>query len=379
MRRFLVSTLLVLLLAPSICSAKQTVWNMKGVDKLESWNHKGFSQISLTPEGLFIVTETQGQLARKGPISHKVDTVTINYSSPTGANGIFFWQTPDMEGNNAYNIPIRFGPSAGSTSMVLDLSKLPQWTPKSKLIGFNFNEGTQIILESIIFNGPSIGDTIKHSARSIFVFDTYRGHSVNFLWGPRLVNTSEAISIVYAEMPPIGKSWNQVFYWLLLIILIPLVLIKRRTEKPWLPTFLICFAVLWVLYDARMGSEILSYAKTDWNTWWSKPIELKDFRDRGSFTAFTKVATEFIQDEQHYALITPSGWPYFGSMTYETYPAIPKALSEDLSDVKLWFVYRMPNVSLDEQNRITVNGEPISPPGEIFLRFEPGAFMFRTL
>lgn len=379
MRKLLFFSALVLTCLPGTGLAAETVWNMEGVNKLEGWNHRGFSQITLTPDGLLMQTEeSQGQLARPGPIRHKVDTITITYSSPTGASGIFFWQKPDQVGNQAYNIPMRFSASTDTTSMVLDLTKLPEWTPNSKLIGFNFNADAQILLKSITFDGPGIGDTLRYAIPSLLTFDEYKSYAVNFLWGPRLVGTPEAVEMMYASKPPLGPSVNIYLYIGLLLVFAVLMLRKKIKHTAVLVPMLWCIAAVWIAYDIRMGAEILSYARADWNMWWSQPIELKDYRDRGSFTAFSKVAQEYAEGEEYYALITPTGWPYFGTLTYETYPALPLALTDDLSGVSLWFVYRMRNVEVNENGALTVDGEAVSPPGQVLLRFEPGSFIFRS-
>ncbi len=370
--------LFTLLLMPAAAKAGSTVWNMEGIEKLEGWNHKNFSSIGLTPDGLVIRTSEQGQLARQGNIRHKVDTIAITYSSPSGANGIFFWQPRHLSGNNAFNIPMNFSPSLQTTTMVLDVSNIKEWDPSSTLIGFNFNAGTNITLKKIEFSGPSFIDTFKSSLHSIFVFDEYKSYTVNFLWGPRLVPRMEFVDKLYHKAPPYGTSWNTVLYYILAVAFLVSFIVFRKKHTNWLRVFIAVFAVFWLMYDARMGAEIVQYAKTDWKEWWSKPIEMRIYRDRSSFPVFTELAASMIEEDDAYALITKTGWPYFGMMRYETYPTLPLSTSDDLSNVRHWFVYRMPNVRINEENRITLDGEAISPPGEVLLLFEKSSFMFRT-
>ena len=381
MRRLLVALTFVLITVPGFAEAKTTVWNMEGVTKLEGWNHKGFSNIGLTEDGLSMSTpgDGQGQLARAGNVRHDVDTVAVTYTSAFGANGIFFWQTKDMQGNQAYNIPISFDASAAPTTMALDLSRIPEWDPNSKLIGFNINQNSQLTLHRVELTGPGWTDSILYPLKSFFTYDRVHAYTVNFLWGPRMVYTQEHVAQVFSKVPPLGDSWNGRLYWIIGLAALAAFAARLVTGKSYTILVVALCAALWVTLDLRMGAEIISYANTDYKTWWSKPIELKDFRDRGSFTAFTKVAQEYLQDsDETYALITPSGWPYFGAMAYETYPATPLSASDDLSTVSLWLVFDMPNVGLDDQNRITKDGEPISPPGEVLLQYEPGAFIFRV-
>lgn len=346
---------------------------LENVPKLEGWNHKGFASIGLTKEGLLMTTqESQGQLARAGNIRHRVDSVAITYLSPQGAKGIFFWQPKDMAGNDAYHIPITFDPSATAKTVVLDMSNISEWDANSKLIGFNIDAQSQLTLQKLEFSGPSGTEQLSSMVKSWFEFDVIHAYSVNFLWGPRLVKNADQVGRVFSQIPPIGSSWNTMLYGILLIAVVGCVALKK-------PYLMIIIAALWITYDLRMGAELLSYAQTDIQTWWSKPIELKDFRDRGSFTAFTQVAGEFVEatDEQ-YVLLTPTGWPYYNSLLYETYPAYPISQTDDTTGATLWLVFDMPNVTVNAEGRMTLDGEAISQPGEVLLRYAPGAFIFRV-
>ncbi|MCA9370618.1 MAG: hypothetical protein KC680_01505 [Candidatus Peregrinibacteria bacterium] len=355
---------------PTVCAAKTTVWDMQ-VPKLEHWNHKGFTSIELVPQGLMMTaTDQQGQLAREGNIHHSVDTIDILYSSSVGAHGIFFWQPKSMEGNQAYHIPITFEPTSVSRSMRLDLSQIPEWDPSSKLIGFNLNPGSQLTLQHISLTGPGLLEKLTAGARSLLTFDVIHAYSVNFLWGPRMVSNVDHVHSVFQEVPPRGSSVNGALY----VLLVAAVIFGAPNNR--MKRVAVLFILFWILYDLRMGTEMMTYANTDIKTWWSKPIELKDYRDRGSFTAFSKVAAEFVEDtDKKYVLLTPTGWPYFNTMQYETYPASPTTSDEGAS---LWFVFDMHNAYVNDEGRILVDDKPVSPPGKVILSYEPGAFIFRT-
>ena len=126
-----------------------------------------------------------------------------------------------------------------------------------------------------------------------------------------------------------------------------------------------------------MGTEIISYAHKDVKTWWSQPYKLKDYRDRGSFAAFSHLVTEYTEGEENYVFVASHGWPYWSTLLYTAYPSLPLRLEEATDDVRTWVIYNRRDISLDDQNRLTLDGEPITPPGDMMLNFEPGSFVFQ--
>jgi hypothetical protein len=127
-----------------------------------------------------------------------------------------------------------------------------------------------------------------------------------------------------------------------------------------------------------MGAEVISFAKKDIQTWWSKPIELKDFRDRNSFTAFALTAAPFTEGKDNYVFIASHGWPFWGSIKYEAYPALPIGLEGDTEGIDTWIIYNRNDIKPNKEGRLVLNGKSISPPGDIMMQFEPGAFVFVT-
>lgn len=367
----------VFLFAPTVCSAASTTtWNFVGEKEIQGWNTNNLTQVQLIAQGLAISTETTGQLVKASHMRHKVDRIALTYISPTGTDGIFFWRAPGMEGNDVYQIPMRFAPTTTTKTVVLDMSQISQWDSRSDRIGFVVNAGSQLILQKIEFTGPGLIDRITYPTQTFFHFDRVRPYSVNFLWGPLMTYSQQQMDSLFSRMPPNGESWNKVFYPILFFGFIITVLWNRfmRTSVTWI--FLVLLAVLWVIYDLRMGAEFLSYATLDLKTWWKQPIELQDFRDRGSFNAFAKTAAPFIEGKDRYVLIASSGWPFTGSMKYLTYPAKPISFEDDTEGIDTWIVYNRNDITLDAKRRLSLNGEPISPPGGVILDFEPGGFVF---
>ena len=367
------------LLAPNVCdAAKTTTWNLMNLQKLEGWNTANLTTVNLIPQGLAVSTQTQGQLVKISDLKHSVDKIGITYISPTGGGGLFFWRAPGMKEEQVFQIPISFSPSTTQQKVILDMGDVTEWDARSGRIGFGLNEGSQLILQEMSFTGPGLIDNIIFPIKTFFKFDNNHAYSINFLWGPLMAYSQEQLDALYNKVPPNGDSWNTFFYTILAACAVFVFLMKKFKRKNLTLVFITLLAACWLLYDVRMGSEFISFARTDVKTWWSKPIELKDFRDRGSFTAFAKTAAEFTTGKENYVFIASHGWPFWGSMKYEAYPALPIAHDSDTEGVDTWIIFNRNDIKPDEEGRLTMNGVAISPPGDIMLPFEPGSFVFVT-
>lgn len=371
--------LIVGLLLPMTCeAAKTTTWNLMNIEKLVGWNTNNLTTVNLIPQGLAVSTQTQGQLVKVSNIKHHVDKVGITYISPTGGNGVFFWRARGMAEDEVFQIPMTFTPSTTQQKVILDMSEVTKWDAQSDRIGFVLNAGTQLILQEMSFSGPGLIDKVIYPLKTYFKFDVTHAYSINFLWGPLMTYSQEQLDSMYTQVPPSGDSWNKVFYVLLAAGLVLVLLLKKLLNKNVIVAFFICTAALWLVYDLRMGSEFISFARTDVRTWWSKPLELKDFRDRSSFTAFAQTAAAFTEDKEQYVFIASHGWPFWGSMQYEAYPAIPVSYEKDTTGIDTWIIFNRKDITTNEEGRLMLKGEPISPPGDIMMNFQPGAFVFVT-
>lgn len=378
-RLTLVPVLIVALLLPMTCdAATTTTWNLMNIQKLEGWNTNNLTTVNLIPQGLAISTETQGQLVKVSDIKHHVDAISITYISPSGGQGVFFWRAPGMAEEEVYQIPMTFTQSTTQQKVILNMSKVSKWDARSDRIGFILNANTQLVLQEMSFSGPSILDKIIFPLKTFFKFDITHAYSINFLWGPLMTYSQEQLDTMYSQVPPNGDSWNKAFYALLAAGLVLVLLLKKLFHKNSIVAFFIMVAALWMVYDLRMGTEFISFARTDVRTWWSKPLELKDFRDRSSFTAFAQTAAPFTKDKENYVFIASHGWPFWGSMQYEAYPALPISYEADTTGIDTWIIFNRKDITVNEEGRLVLNQEPISPPGDIMMNFQPGSFIFVT-
>jgi len=283
-----------------------------------------------------------------------------------------------MPQGQAYQIPIEFIVSTVPQRMVLDLSNIPEWKVKTDTIGFVISAGTNIVLQTVEFSGSSSVDMLMYPLKSFFTLDQARAYSINFLWGPLMTYSQDQYDALLTTMPPQADSWNRVLYVAIIIALLWTLWRKRQTGRKAVVVFFLFFAFLWIVYDARMGAEIIGYAQKDVQTWWSQPYELKDYRDRGSFAAFADLVQEYTEGKDAYAFLASHGWPYWSTIQYSTYPALPRTLEDVDESIDTWIIYNRNDITIDASNRLSLDNKPISPPGKVMLNFEPGSFVFIT-
>jgi len=372
---------LALLLAPASALAATTTWNFAGEKKIDGWNYGGLTTMQLQPEGLLIRTETAGQLVKVADIGHSVTTITVSYTALNPSDGIFLWKPKGASLNQVYQLPVSF--EAGHRKLVLDMQRIQEWDATSDRIGLGFNPGTNLILEKIELGSPTLTARIIYGAKAFWTFDELRPYSINFLWGPLLATSEEQVANMYNALPPGAPSANAFLYGVIGLALLTYLILKRFRGKYATMTrraftvFVCVTAGIWMIYDLRMGLEFVSYASKDWKTWWSQPLELQDFRDRGSFNAFLNKVQPLIKDEKAFVFVASHGWPYSGQMRYSAYPARPLPSDDpETPGATLWVVYGRQDIVLKDK-KLTVDSVPVTPEGEMLLEFEPGAFVFR--
>ena len=141
-----------------------------------------------------------------------------------------------------------------------------------------------------------------------------------------------------------------------------------------LRTFFACIAVVWVLYDYRMGAEFIVNVFRDHRMFIAANSAEATFRDLGKFPSFVAFAKPFLEETKVYEFFVPDRWPYFGMMRYETSPAMPNP-GDPLSD--LWVIFDRSDMSVDVGGRLVLAGNPITKPGTLIARFDEKSFIFR--
>ncbi len=381
MKRLLIA-LFVFAVVPTTVEARTTTWEFENQRKVEGWTTNNLN-IQLIPEGLSISAEQNGQMYRGGGVGHFSDSVSITYASPTGVDGVLFWHMPGQPAKEAYQIPLKLDPTQSLQTIVLDLSRIKEWSPKADSVGIVVNGGAQLLLQRMVFSGPSVMDSVIYPVQSFFQFDNIHAYTINFLWGPMMVYSEEQVEKVYTKIPPLGDSWNEAWYWLIALVVLGAFVIRYFRHVSVVATTLLVVSCIWIINDVRMGSEFIGFALHDVEHWWNRPLESKTYRDRGSFSAFTEILTPLTEGEPAYVLLASQPWPYLGSLRYHTYPSNPLFLNENtdvstLSDKRIWAVYQRNDITVSDDGRLMLDSSPISPPGKVIVPFEPNSFIFQV-
>ena len=147
------------------------------------------------------------------------------------------------------------------------------------------------------------------SVLSFWTFDTYRPYSINFGWGPQIAATTPERLTMFDSLPPHALSATYLLYGVmiaafLIVLLVAYTIVSVQTRRRFLVTGLLSvLAVSWIVMDARMGSEFLSWMWKDYHQYIAAPVETRTFRDRGRFYDFAEFVTPLVADRQHYVFL----------------------------------------------------------------------------
>jgi hypothetical protein len=161
--------------------------------------------------------------------------------------------------------------------------------------------------------------------------------------------------------------------------------LRGRGEAPygWL-LFGGTFLALWLLLDLRIGLELMSYSVTDLRTYAFADESDRLLRTHEDLYAILPLAVPVLQEQERFALLTQRDTPDYANVRYQSYPAVPVPVHapEDGEGLRLWFVLRRPDASVDDTGRIVLRTKegalPLSPPGKIIKRLHDGSFLFET-
>ncbi len=383
MSRFLVliGTTLALL-APVAASAMQTQTFEFADGKINaSWAGLGPIQVQKSPSGIVLSTGAgTGEFLTTATLTGTAEAGTLRMSAQSDQDFYVGWIFSDDPRQNIFTIPLT-APHGDDERVSFRLRAEELWQPaRVGKFGLILPPNTVVMLHSIELHRWNVLEHGWSWVTSFWKLDEYRPYSINFLWGPQLAGNSVEADVMYRYLPPQTLSATFVVY-LALIVLITLLfgyahVFRHPSEKrAWvLKRALLIMAAMWLLFDARMGVEFLSWVAHDHATYIGKSQGERMLRERESFYDFAEYATQFLGDRTSYIFFADHEWPYLGNMRYITYPAIP-GITIDTDDT--WVIYNRPDLAVID-GRITIDGEPISAPGILLGRFDEKSFVFRT-
>lgn len=377
------STLIVLALAcmPIASHAENvTNWSFLGGHIGPDWRISGQATTTAEIGGLRVIPQSDVKIFRETHLGHGVDAAEITYLALRNTEAVFLWHRSGEPEDQIVRLPFAFVHTTVPSTVKLDLQWYEEWDPHADRMGLLLPKGADVQLLQIKLIGRSPLEKVLAAIRSSWIFDTFTPYSVNFLWGPIFTMSPIARERLFIDLPPHGTYGNSILYAIILLSLAGSFawnLVRKDRQRAALFALGV-IAAAWTLSDVRMGTELLSYVRDDWESYWSKPTHKRIFRERSDFPIFLKSVKPLVEDRSRYIFLTQYPYPLLGLMRYHTYPAMPVAPEAATEGVDTWVLYDRPEVTMNDEGRLIAGETPISPPGEMLFRLREGTFVFRT-
>ncbi|MDA1209236.1 MAG: hypothetical protein O2904_04375 [bacterium] len=371
----IILSILVLSLPSSAFAAETTVWDFANGQVSGQWMMGEGIKAKPNAVGMQIHATKQESFTRVLENEKPFDVISITYQTSIGMDASLIWKSPLLPNEQFVMAPISLDASSNIITSKFDLTKYNEWTGHTSEIGIALPKGADFTIRMIELERWNAVEKVGQAWKTFWHPDAFRPSTINFVWGPRLAYNPVARTQMYYKLPPSGRSANIIFYGVMALGLVWMTVRMKRNPKA-VTGFWTLLAVLWVVYDVRMGSEMISYAMHDYDTYLSEEVGQRTFRERKYFDDFASVLAPILADEPRYVFLAEQRWPYLGLMRYYTYPSIP---TDPTQDVPVWVVYRRPSIVQNADGALVLNGEVVSAPGEILHEFEPGSFLFQEL
>ncbi len=373
-----------LTLLPLSAAAKEvTVWDFRDSRVPGEWNIRNIASATATKDGIRLRTDAEGLLWRGIPDGKDIDAVTFVVTSDKDIDVNLLWHVPGRDGLLS---GLRFSLPAGTEPATVSAAPegFPLWNPSTDAIGISLPAGSDIVVESIVLEHWNAGEKPINAMKSFWTPDEFRPYSINFLWGPLLAVTPYGREQLFDRLPPVAHSAVRIFLGLLALGALAGIctaFFARGNERAvrWaLKSFAVLTLALWLLFDLRMGGEILGYAATDLRTHVLPPTGEKTLRTHGPFYDVAAQALPELRKESRYALVTENESPVYSNLRYMSYPSLPIRPGGDTKGVDLLFVYERPDIRVDEGKLMNDDGSVISQNGEVIAWFGSGTFLYRS-
>lgn len=351
------------------CAAWATVSSFAGPDIDTAWHIKGpTSSVETTPDGVRIRAAAPVTLFRPVDLGHPVDVIVLHTVSAAPVQGLLLWHARGTADDRIVQLPFAIEPSGNlPTRFAITVHNYPGWDRSADAIGLQFSAGSDVLLTDVGFHGYSTGERWWNAVLSLGTFDTFTRHGINFLWGPLLAFDPDTRATLFNGAPPIAWSVNRVLLPAIGLSLLTLGVLglwvypARRTRM--LRIGLGITATAWLLFDLRMGAEILSYAQRDLTSYVTKPQGERQLRGMADFHDTMEIFLSMTKGKERIGFLSNDDLLLNSSAVYEAYPRWVALPGESQEGVDTWLVFYRTDAAIDDQGRLTVGGVPVSPPG----------------
>jgi len=372
--RSIFATALILLPTATFAATVQFYDFRSGFVNTE-WNGIGDIAMEQLADGVRLTTGVgTGVLVTQTEPPFLADMGRIKTTSAEQVELMFLWsfRSSLQSATNRVTMLIDDMPEAMT---LFPLSQHPEWREEPKNFGILIPPNHSIVVHTIELVKLSLGEKIKSLWSSFWTFDEYRPYSINFVWGPVFGTNPAEISLLYRYLPPQFLMGMKAIHIFLACTLIIGGIAYAITRKKIIPKILFVLLLgTWIVLDARMGSEFLSWVKHDHDAYIAAPAGMREFRDRDRFYDFAEFVKPLVHDRQRYIFFASYPWPYLGNLRYITYPTLP---AFNLREDDTWVIYDRPDIGVSADGRLVIEGSIVSEPGKVLGAFEQGSFVFR--
>jgi hypothetical protein len=317
------------------------------------------------------------------PLSGPVDVITIRAAASQPTEASVLWQpkggTPDQLIQAYFTVP---GDGFVHDVDIL-VSGYPQWNWRTEQFALAFPAGTNITVEEIQFRHWTFYERIVETWRSLWTFDTYRSYSINFLWGPLVATNSVLREQMFDTLPPMGWAIGRFAYPLFIVIAIGCAVlgIMKRDRHVGIGLFFGFFALSWILFDIRMGAELVSYGVDDVDRYVFAEDTKKELRAFGDVYRKADVLLPEIRNHDRFVLLSPVTAVYFPVFRYNAYPSVIVPDAATATGVTAWAVIDRFDVWIDGSGMLKTgdrsgSGTILAGPGHKAASYDDTTFLF---
>jgi hypothetical protein len=357
-------------------------WNFANSEDALEWEMKDL-RLEKRDNGLRVQTGMEGALRLPSlsvPLRNFI-TLTLSVVGERPVKGTLLMEIdPPIQGKDLVNMPFEF--PLGRMDGNFSLASIPP-NESAILSILLLLEGEQdFVLSSILLEHRSILADLRTLLRSYWTFDSFSPTTVNLLVGPHLTKDPTHIPLLFPRnaIDLTTPSANIAWYWAIAFVVgigAGFGARRRQCGKDMLTGFFIAVSVAWILSDIRMGAEMVSYAKRDYDSYISQPGETRTVRDFGRIYDFAEFVRNTIPRGSPYNLATPNSSPYVGIVRYATVPSVPLFIQNTKdATYPLWVFYDVVGVEFRE-GRLYIGDAPITASGSMLGVFDEGSFIFK--
>lgn len=387
--RVLIATLLLGTAVSAHAEELTMYWSFKNNQMPVQTTTAHLTKVEQTSEGIHVIAQKEGFLIwQDNPIPRHIDVITMKIRSATTFQAGFMWKPKDQHSDSLYRLPFVIRASEIAQDVHINVNYFSNWDWQTKAFGLLIPANSELIIEDVSFRRWSPFEKLIEGWKSFWTFDNYRAYSINFLWGPIIATSGPARAVLYNNLPPYGWFGSHIFYSLLGLALLAGLCIRlvSRNKELALGVIAATFVGIWMMFDVRMGLELMSYAFDDIQTYVLQEGEEQTLRTHGNFYAVINEALPAIRMYDSFTLRSGPNSVYYPHLRYQAYPTKLIPEGEDATGVPLWAIFERREFVVDEEGyllRIPDRAHPetaerIAGPGKVIMQFDPSSFLYEV-